>query len=162
MSWPRVAFRPLTQDILAWNDVVEGNEYGLPDCFDMQADVILDVGAHIGCFAIACLQRRAHKVVCVEPDPDNCNLLRFNLQPYHDRAHVVQGAIWRNDRVEKIYLNTRPEVGGALTAMSHTLRPYGLSVEPIMLDQLLKMYGWVRLLKLDCEEIGRASCRERV
>jgi hypothetical protein len=43
-------FRPGTMDRMIFNGVVLHEEYRLPPCF-APADVVIDVGAHIGSFA---------------------------------------------------------------------------------------------------------------
>lgn len=57
--------------------VLVHNEYGLPD--DMSGKTVVDIGAHIGSFAIACQRRQAKKVICYEPDPENADLLESNV-----------------------------------------------------------------------------------
>lgn len=53
------------------------NEYRLPE--DMTGWRVLDIGAHIGAFAQACLDRGVAAVTCYEPDPENFDLLAENM-----------------------------------------------------------------------------------
>jgi FkbM family methyltransferase len=92
-------FRPGTVDRLIFNDVVGRNEYRLPDQF-APADVVIDVGAHIGAFAHAALQRGCRQVWSFEPDRDNCRLAAAHLRPAIDAGwlRLSQQAVWRSDR----------------------------------------------------------------
>ena len=71
-------FREGTSDWNVYRSVFDSNEYRLCDSFDPNS-LIIDVGAHIGCFAYACTQRGAGRVMCFEPDPENYHLLRQHL-----------------------------------------------------------------------------------
>lgn len=136
-----------TQDGLAYKEVILDNEYRLPDKF-AHTDVIVDIGAHIGCFAIACLLRGAGRVACYEPDPDNFDMLRRNLGPYADKVELHNAAVWRSDVDQNLFLTQRDP---ALTAMSHTLYTDGKPVESVRFDTVMKTYPACRLVKLDCE-----------
>ncbi len=92
-------FRPGTVDRLIFNDVVGRNEYQLPDRFAL-TDIVIDIGAHIGAFAFAVVERGGRQVWCFEPDRDNCRLAAAHLQPSIDAGwvRVSQKAVWRSDR----------------------------------------------------------------
>jgi FkbM family methyltransferase len=77
-----------------WDAVFFRNEYRLGPQFKPGA-VAVDVGAHVGAFARACLRRGAAHVVCVEPLAVNLEALRHNLGDYgHERVTIVPAAIW--------------------------------------------------------------------
>jgi len=78
--------------------VVVLNEYRLPDRF-APGDVVLDVGAHIGAFAYAVVQRGAENVWSIEPDAANCAAAAEHLRPYIDKGYVqlTHQAVWRSD-----------------------------------------------------------------
>ena len=141
--------RPGTQDWQAWQEVVRDNCYRLPKKFE-SADVIIDIGAHIGCFAIACLQRGASKVVCYEPDTDNFRLLLMNTAHMYGQAVCHNKAVWHRDD-EQLYL-TRDMDG--YSAMHHTMYDAGrggIAVPSVAFDDIMRPYDSVRLVKLDCE-----------
>jgi FkbM family methyltransferase len=73
-------FRDGTCDHNVFTSVVELNEYRLPDAFSPD-DWILDLGAHIGSFTQACLDRGAGKIIAFEPDHENFELFRRHLAP---------------------------------------------------------------------------------
>ncbi len=57
--------------------------------------VAFDCGANVGYSSIYFLNQFPHcRVLAVEPDPDNLELLRINLQPYGSRVEIVIAGVW--------------------------------------------------------------------
>ena len=118
--------RPDTIDRRLFRDVVLRNEYDLPARFQPH-DVILDIGAHIGSFALAALRRGAGAVYCWEADPDNFRLLENNLRPYAGRVFLSPHAVWRSDRpVAQLSFHGPTRATPALAACPRTAadKPY--------------------------------------
>jgi FkbM family methyltransferase len=139
-----------TQDLIAAQEVINENQYRLPEAFTRE-DLIIDVGAHIGCFALACLQRGAGRVICFEPERLNFDMLRRNMSPFKARASCHHKAVWRSNN-----WITVAKAKDGLTAMHHTLCGPGDwhsvdNVATTRLDTILSEFQKVRLLKLDCE-----------
>lgn len=61
------------------------NEYRLPE--DMSGWTVVDIGAHIGGFAMACKDRNVARIISYEPDHDNFELLAQNIG---DKALLAQ------------------------------------------------------------------------
>lgn len=139
--------RSFTQDGTAYDEVVSDNEYRLPKKFSPD-DVIIDVGAHIGFFSLACLGRGAKHIEAYEPDYDNFELLKENVGRRGVKIH--HKAVWRSDRKEDLKVR---QIGtsGCWTAMSVVLSESGRPIESVSLDSILDKHKKVRLLKLDCE-----------
>ena len=160
------SFRPGTLDRMIFNGVVKLNEYRLPDRF-APSDVVIDVGAHIGAFAYAVVQRGGEHVCSVEPDPANCALAAEHLRPYIASGHVrlMQGAVWRSDtnddelRFDGYHPFPRSFTGmeGIVnTGDGSVIWGEGEPVAKLVFDDLVDMVTdrgerRVRLLKLDCE-----------
>ncbi len=149
-----VSLRLGTQDVIVYKDVLCENEYRLPDELP-PGSVVLDIGAHIGCFALACLARGAARVVCYEADRENIPLLTENLARFGDMVEIHHQAVWRSDRGplgEPIdILRKRNPIFTAMSQVRESLdrvHPDGRSVG---LDEILARLGRVDLLKLDCE-----------
>lgn len=136
--------RDNTQDAMVFVENIVENEYRLPDRFS-GSDVIVDVGANIGTFAAACLVRGVGYVACFEPEERNFRVLVENMREYGSRVKVVQLPVWRSDRYERVDLRNT----GNFTAMHRTVP--GAELETIGLDDILRSFSRVRLLKLDCE-----------
>ena len=99
LLWPRAAacaleIRPRTSDLDVFAQVFSGDEYG-PLVRGRRADVILDGGANVGYSAAYFLTRFPQaRVIAIEPDRENFELLSRNLRPYGARAQVIFGALW--------------------------------------------------------------------
>jgi FkbM family methyltransferase len=58
-------------------------------------ELILDCGANVGYSSAYFLTRfPGCRVVAVEPDADNFEIMRRNLKPYGDRVQLVHAAVW--------------------------------------------------------------------
>jgi FkbM family methyltransferase len=141
--------RPGTIDRRIFRHVVIDNEYRLPDTF-VGSDLVLDIGAHVGSFALACLRRGAGHVVCCEPDADNFRLLKDNLAPYANRVTLHHTAIWRSD-VSLSTLTIHNPLDARNTGAVR-VGPGERRVPALAFDDLVQSLGRrVRLAKLDCE-----------
>lgn len=148
---PEFTTRLGTQDPITYKEVLVENCYRLPDRFE-PGDRIVDVGANIGCFTVACLVRGCGHVLAAEPHPENFALLRRNTALWAGVIYYRRVALWW-ERAEFVPLQDR----GPFTAM-HCVGEgeQGLAVTAprVTLDEMLPKPGDgppVRLLKLDCE-----------
>lgn len=149
-----ITCRPGTQDEWVWQSVLIDNEYGLTDQFDL-SDTILDVGANVGAFAWACLERCAGRVICYEANLDNARQLTRNLRRWANRVAVHHLAVWRSDQLPgwlrvseaRITKGGDRETGGYTVVQDDGLETVGA----IQLDEILEALGPVRLLKIDAE-----------
>jgi FkbM family methyltransferase len=86
--------RPGTSDYDVFRKVFVENEYAPLE--DIEAPgLIVDCGANVGYSAAYFLSRfpTAH-VIALEPDPDNAEICRNNLEPYGDRSTLLVRAVW--------------------------------------------------------------------
>ena len=89
-----VTLRRGTSDPLVFVQVFVLKEYGAVDDLRDVATV-LDCGANVGYSAAYFLSRfPAARLIAVEPDPGNFNLLARNLAPYGERATALCAAVW--------------------------------------------------------------------
>jgi FkbM family methyltransferase len=77
-------YRPKTQDEMMIKEVYFDNCYHLPDRFQ-PTDIVLDIGAHIGSFTMACLERGCKKVWAYEPARENQKYLALNIRDNRPR-----------------------------------------------------------------------------
>ena len=151
-----LVLRPESWDYGIARSVMLDNEYQLPDSFCAD-DLIIDIGAHIGAFACACLQRGAGKVIAFEPEPDNFALATSNLAIHGDQCELHAEAVWRSDGDEFMTLQLRRarhplNTGGHDVLGDDTATWEGLEVPGVALDTVLaRLDGPVRLLKIDTE-----------
>jgi FkbM family methyltransferase len=159
-------FRPGTVDRMIYNGVVARNEYHLPETF-LPSDVVIDVGAHIGSFAHAAVERGCQHVHSFEPDGENCRSAQAHLREHIDagRVRLSRSAVWRSDANDdqlrfdgyQMFPKSFSGMEGILnTGNGSVLWGTGDVVEKIALDDVIdeitsKGKRRVRLLKLDCE-----------
>jgi FkbM family methyltransferase len=159
-------FRPGTIDRMIFKGVAGGNEYNLPAHFT-PSDVVIDVGAHIGSFAYAAIERGCRHVFSFEPDSDNCQRAEAHLREHIDAGLVrlSRKAVWRSDanddqlRFDGYQMFPASFMGmeGILnTGSGSVMWGAGAAVAKIALDDVIDEITAngarrVRLLKLDCE-----------
>src|SRR5688572_22647814 len=115
--------------------------------------VVIDGGANVGLFSIKVKNDFPDaKLICIEPDPDNFEMLQKNLSPYSD-VHFENSGLWNKDTRLKIY-------------DKYNLGKWGMTVEEdpekgkinaVSLKSLIKKYDIDRIdvLKLDIETSER-------
>jgi FkbM family methyltransferase len=118
---------------------------------------VIDIGAHIGAFANACLERGA-KAKAFEPFPENYKLLLKNLNAPNENAKAFSYAIWRSD-IDTPHLETL-----TISDYNHDEEPPNTGSPSIIFgghfveevyclpfDDLFFLDRQVDLVKLDCE-----------
>lgn len=106
MDKDKWTLRPNTQDEFVYNEVYVENCYRLPSGSEsLKGKTVIDVGANIGAFTIAALERGSF-VVAYEPDKESFEVLRQNVR--------AAGYCWEGD---KDCILRR----AAVTAMDHEL-----------------------------------------
>ena len=119
-----------------------------------EPQLILDCGANVGYTAVYFLTRfpRA-KLIAIEPDLENFDLLQRNLAPFRSRSTALRSAIWSHETGltwEESSLRAGNEMG-------RELRPPHQGEEPVMMGttilDLLNKSGLDRvdILKIDIE-----------
>lgn len=131
--------RPGTSDHEVWRECCVTNVYRLPD--DITGQRVLDIGANIGCFALACLHRGAAHVHCYEADIRHYELALTNLQgEMPGRVTVWHRAVW--DRPALLQCRQDQVVLGATG---------GSPVQAVALDNIIEGQGPFDRMKLDVE-----------
>jgi FkbM family methyltransferase len=138
--------RPDTSDIPTFYQVFLYREY---DINFGNPEVIIDGGANIGLFAILMKNKFPEaRIICVEPDPENFELLKENLQ-YYDGIHVEQQGIW--DKETRLFIHDKFNEGkwGMVVEESVELG----TINAISISGIMDKYGFdqIDLVKLDIE-----------
>jgi Methyltransferase FkbM domain len=152
--------RPDTLDRFIYEQVVERNEYCLPDRFE-PADVVVDLGVHIGAFAHAALMRGCGHVYGVEADRENLRLATENLRGYIDGGAVAltYGAAWRSDpNDDELAFQGYPSYGPMVNTGGGRVLPVRngeplpkVNFDAFILGATRDGEHRVRFLKVDCE-----------
>jgi FkbM family methyltransferase len=145
-------FRPFSMDLGIFHEIWDHERYTAGTIGGVaRRGTVVDVGAHIGLFSIfASRIFHASRIVCVEPDPGNFELLAKNISANHlEHATTLQAAIAGESGEKRIYVN-QSNTGG------HSFYGGGSSsrlVRAISLIDLFRSSGISEcsLLKMDCE-----------
>jgi FkbM family methyltransferase len=86
--------RPGTSDYDVFKKIFVENEYAPLEDIE-EPKLIVDCGANVGYSAAYFLSRfPTARVIALEPDPDNAEMCRKNLEPYGDRSTLLVRAVW--------------------------------------------------------------------
>ena len=114
-------------------------------------DVVVDIGANVGFYAIAAAQRGA-RVVAFEPDASAARALRRHIRLNRVRAHieVVPALVGADDGASVLAQRERSFVSSAATLYLSAETSYQV-VPRVSLDSALVDYPSVAVLKIDVE-----------
>ncbi len=140
--------RPGTTDSKVFYQIFIFREYS---CLDDLREVrtVVDCGANVGYASAYFLSRFPEaRLIAVEPDPGNFEMLERNLAPYGARARAVRAAVWARETALKI------EDGGQ-GAWSFQVRECDAgeagSIPATTVRKLVEEAGEVSVLKMDVE-----------
>lgn len=117
--------------------------------FGFEPKVIFDCGANIGLATVYYKNRYPNaKIIAVEPESSNFEMLQRNTEKYTD-VHCVQSGIWNKTTNLKIH------TGGAHWAFVTEEVDYedATTVKAISIDELMKKFNvdYIDVLKIDIE-----------
>lgn len=116
-----------------------------------ETPLIIDCGGNIGlaAFWFARVFPRA-KIVSIEPDKDNLEMLRLNTEGFSDRVTIVRGGIW--DRSGSLRI-VNPDSGSAAYRVEFSETQSPTSIPAYTIDDLCKLGGTDSpfVVKLDIE-----------
>jgi len=171
------------QDLVVVRDVFDGDAYRtqiLSD--DAGPQVVVDIGAHIGCFAKLWHRKNPEaQIICVEACPENIEALHANVGEF---ARIVQAACTYESGPVELLNAVRPNcesTGGSVVvpraeSESTDLRQAGYQywhdrreLAKVTLEDLMEQFGFdhIDVLKLDCEGseysiLGKTPSLDRV
>lgn len=160
------------QDLVVVNDIVEQDSYHVHE-LPMPQPVVVDVGAHIGCFSWKLHQRNPlARIIAVECCPENVSVLQKNVGGF---ATVIQGAVTYEEEVALLnavfpncestggttvlpreQIQKRVDAGNLETSPNGKPAQHWADFRPVKrvtLEELLAQHQLDRIdvLKLDCE-----------
>lgn len=130
------------------------DEYGLSRIEFQRGDIVIDIGAHVGIFAIYAAKRHPGiSVLAFEPDPVNFSNLLANIAANGvDNVMPYRLAVTRDGR--PFTLDRPPDNSAAASGYYAARDGYARSTaDSITLEQIFERYAIERckLLKIDCE-----------
>ncbi len=145
-----VVFR--RQDLGALKEVLIDREYAFlkPHIAQKAPLQVLDIGAHIGTFALWCLATNlAAEIYSVEADPYTFDILKRNRAPIHEQRYVwtcLHRAAWKDESY--LSFSDKGDSMSHRVANSGSLKVLGVTFSKIM---ELSRYQQVNLMKIDIE-----------
>lgn len=147
--------RPFSSDLYAYYQIFIETEY---DCTDVieRPKLIVDCGANVGYTCIFLLNKYpGAKVIALEPDPDNFEILKRNVQPYGKQVISLNAAIWSASAklcLKRDVSGFRGEWSTRVAICDETTET-DVGVDAIDIGQVLEASGYERIdiLKIDIE-----------
>ena len=149
-----MSFKPRTgtDDLSNFQNVVMGNEYQLPASY-AGGKVAIDIGAHVGSFALAAYKRGITEIYCYEPEPSNFKQLVDNVEGLPG-VSTYELAVWRSD-IKEDSLHYTPSEQAWRTGGGNVLMGAGTMVRCIAFDDVISYVTQqdrrIDLVKIDCE-----------
>lgn len=148
-------FRKGTMDQGIFYAVYANNEYKMGEF--TKNDVVVDIGAHMGCASMRAISNGAGMVFAFEPDVGNYNLLMENMRDdiASERLITFRKAVTGSGIMPKCFsgysiIGKTENTGGGNVFSDH-----GAEVESISISDVIKMGkragGMIRFIKMDCE-----------
>jgi FkbM family methyltransferase len=147
------SLRPNTSDIATFYQVFIGKEYEFELPFEPIS--IIDGGANIGLATIYLKSKFPQaKVICVEPDQENFDALRSNVQDLED-VTLLKGGLWHTKT--KLNISDKYDKGKWAMIVEEPKDNDKPLVETFTIDEILESAGLeqIDLLKLDIETAER-------
>lgn len=122
--------------------------------------LIIDCGANIGLASLWLAYKfPLARIVAVEPDTDNFNLLRKNLQPLGNRIRTLHGGVWNRGGHLVI---TNPDAGSAAYRVAHVEQPAPNTIRAYSIPDICQMEGVTApfITKIDIEGAQQAMFRD--
>src|ERR1051326_2413728 len=145
--------REQSVDLNVFREVVIENCYRVPEKFPKDV-VVVDVGSHIGTFALLCAQRGASKILSYEIEQENFEIAKENLADY-PQVQLFNQAVWKeNGKVSKSGMFMTADGLLKNTGSSHIVVPEGChqgTIETITLDEIMRPYEKIAMVKIDAE-----------
>jgi FkbM family methyltransferase len=144
--------RPNSSDLDVFDQIFINREYR---CLDRMAEVrlIIDCGANVGYSSAYFLSQHPHsRIIAVEPDPENFDMLRRNLDLYAGRVTLINAAVWSHC-TRLALCASRYRDGREWTRQVRAFRPGDKAIEGVDLGTLLASSGedHISILKIDIE-----------
>ena len=136
-----------TSDVLTFEEIFLKHEYYPINCDSPK--IIIDAGANIGLFAVLMKNKYPDaKIVCIEPDAENVEILKKNTSSYSN-IYIENCGLWNKDTKLKVYDKFNLGKWGVIVEEDLD----NGSLPAITVNSLLKKYSFehIDILKIDIE-----------
>lgn len=145
-----ITLRTKSTDLMALTNVWLTREYSKPDFEIKDNDLVIDIGAHIGLFALLAAKKcKAGKIFCYEPVGENYELLLKNLHDNNlSNVYPFNIAVSDHEQKVKLYLNSDQAAHSLYIKSMSFLEVQSTTLKKIMDDNEIEKCNF---LKIDCE-----------
>ena len=147
-----LCLRPKTSDLATFYQVFVNGEYNVK--FPDDARIIVDAGANVGMFSLFAKSRFPDsKIVCIEPDASNYQVLQKNLAAY-ENVYLENAGLW--NRETGLRIHDKFEMGNWAMVVEETDEEadlHAVSMESVMHKHALDR---IDILKIDIETSEKA------
>jgi len=149
-SGTKIKLRVDSTDLMAFTHVWLLKEYERPGFEIKNDDIIIDIGSHVGLFALFSAQFcKSGTIYCFEPVKENFEMLKSNLE-LNNTTNVIatNAAVSTDNGTVTIYLN-EDESGHSM----HVEGSKSIQVKSLSLQNIFESHNIERcdFLKVDCE-----------
>ena len=143
----KLKIRTKTTDLMALTNIWLIQEY-LDDEFEIENnDVVLDIGGHIGLFALFASQFcKNGKIFCFEPIKENYDILLENLELNAVKNIVPFNlAVYDDEGKVKMYLNEDDAGHSVVLPSSKSIQTNSISLKKIFDDNKIDLCGFAKI-----------------
>ena len=146
-----IKLRTNSTDLQAFANVWVLKEYEIEGFEIVEDDVIIDIGAHVGLFALfASLNLHKGKIISIEPHPKNFNLLKENISnnKFHN-IEVINKAVTNRSKSLELFVNPFDDSAHSIHGDgNNTIQIKGIALTEVMQENGISKCD---MLKMDCE-----------
>jgi FkbM family methyltransferase len=144
----KVLIRNLPNDIQVFTQIFINQEYALE--MDEDVNTIIDCGANIGLASLFFLSKFPNaRIIAIEPERNNFDLLKQNLQFFPGVTCINKG-VWNRNAILEITNYSRGEAG---FIVSETQQKSDKSIPATSISEIIEEFGFkeIQILKIDIE-----------
>jgi FkbM family methyltransferase len=150
-----VCLRSGTSDAIVFNDIWLDHVYDAPEIRWGNVRTVLDIGAHVGIFALYALSRapQVEHVFSYEPEPGNLQALRENVRLNNAESRITVRDVAVAGTAGTMRLNVMPGRGEQNSLFRQTEASTSIDVPVVTLQDILEkeVTGVCDLAKINCE-----------
>ena len=145
-SGDKCLIRSGSPDVIVFEQIFLFGDYDID--FNVEPDIIVDAGAHIGLSSLYFLTRYPNaNLICIEPNIDNFNLLKNNLGDYQNTTLLNRALWYKSGEVYFSHLNAVNWAHRICDEQSSN------AVQAVDVEELLNQHDLhhISILKIDIE-----------
>lgn len=143
-----------SSDALIFNDLWLARVYETPLIDWHKAKTVIDIGGHIGFFALLAASGAPDSMVyAFEPEPDNFRLLQDNIRLNGMEKRIIATQEGVAGTAGHLRLNVLPHQGACHSMFRQTDKSYGIEIPTIRLQDIFERYNIKHCdyMKVNCE-----------